>query len=152
MTVPGVSGYDPVLRAALIYWATLAVAVISVAGVFLLVRCTFGLDARAVGSAPVAAASTGVRVGRIRRLAYFVAAAGAGVVGALIGLQNLYLESTTVFSIQYSVDTLFMVLVGGMGTIEGRCSARWCCSACRGAVFVRCFTWSSWATWRWPPP
>ena len=79
MTVPGVSGYDP-----------------------------------------VAAASTGVRVGRIRRLAYFVAAAGAGAVGALIGLQNLYLESTTVFSIQYSVDMLFMVLVGGMGTIEGR--------------------------------
>ena len=79
MTVPGVSGYDP-----------------------------------------VAAASTGVRVGRIRRLAYFVAAAGAGAVGALIGLQNFYLESTTVFSIQYSVDMLFMVLVGGMGTIEGR--------------------------------
>jgi branched-chain amino acid transport system permease protein len=61
--------YDPVLRAALIYWATLAVAVISVAGVFLLVRRTFGLDARAVGSDPVAAASAGVRVGRIRRLA-----------------------------------------------------------------------------------
>src|SRR6185312_13919601 len=46
VTVPGLAGYDPVLREALIYWATLAVAVISVAGVFLLVRRTFGLDAR----------------------------------------------------------------------------------------------------------
>jgi len=119
VTVPGLAGYDPVLREALIYWATLAVAVISVAGVFLLVRRTFGLDARAVGSDPVAAASAGVRVGRIRRLAYFVAAGGAGAVGALIALQTLYVEPTTVFSIQYSVDMLFMVLIGGMGTIEG---------------------------------
>jgi len=89
------------------------------AGVFLLVRRTFGLDARAVGSDPVAAASAGVRVGRIRRLAYFVAAGGAGAVGALIALQTLYVEPTTVFNIQYSVDMLFMVLIGGMGTIEG---------------------------------
>ncbi len=88
VSVPGLAGYDPVLREALIYWATLAVAVISVAGVYLLVRRTFGLDARAVGSDPVAAASAGVRVGRIRRLAYLVAAGGAGAVGALVALQT----------------------------------------------------------------
>ena len=29
------------------------------------------------------------------------------------------MEPTSAFSIQYSVDMLFMVLVGGMGTIEG---------------------------------
>ena len=39
--------------------------------------------------------------------------------GALIALQTLCVEPTTVFSIQYSVDMLFMVLIGGMGTIEG---------------------------------
>lgn len=119
VSVPGLSGYPPVLREALIYWATLVVAVASVAGVYLLVRRTFGLDARAVGSDPVAAASLGVWVGRIRRLAYLVAAGGAGAVGALIALQTLYVEPTSVFSVQYSVDMLFMVLIGGMGTIEG---------------------------------
>jgi branched-chain amino acid transport system permease protein len=119
VSVPGLAGYSDVLREALIYWATLAVAVISVAGVYLLVRRTFGLDARAVGSDPVAAASSGVRVGRIRLLAYLAAAGGAGAVGALIALQTLYVEPTTVFSIQYSVDMLFMVLIGGMGTMEG---------------------------------
>jgi branched-chain amino acid transport system permease protein len=119
VSVPGLAGYGPVLREALIYWATLAVAVASVAGVYLLVRRTFGLDARAVGSDPVAAASAGVRVGRIRRLAYLVAAGGAGAVGALIALQTLYVEPTSVFNIQYSVYMLFMVLIGGMGTIEG---------------------------------
>jgi branched-chain amino acid transport system permease protein len=119
VSVPGLAGYGPVLREALIYWATLAVAVASVAGVYLLVRRTFGLDARAVGSDPVAAASAGVRVGRIRRLAYLIAAGGAGAVGALIALQTLYVEPTAVFNIQYSVYMLFMVLIGGMGTIEG---------------------------------
>jgi len=119
VSVPGLAGYGPVLREALVYWATLAVAVASVAGVYLLVRRTFGLDARAVGSDPVAAASLGVRVGRIRRLAYLAAAGGAGAVGALIALQTLYVEPTSVFNVQYSVYMLFMVLVGGMGTIEG---------------------------------
>jgi branched-chain amino acid transport system permease protein len=119
VSVPGLAGLGSVLREALIYWATLAVAVASVAGVYLLVRRTFGLDARAAGSDPVAAASTGVRVRRIRRLAYLAAAAGAGAVGGLIALQTLYVEPTSVFNIQYSVYMLFMVLIGGIGTIEG---------------------------------
>jgi branched-chain amino acid transport system permease protein len=119
VSLPGLAGYDPVLREALIYWSALIVAVVCVAGVFLLVRAGFGLDTRAVGSDPVAAASLGVRVGRIRRLAYLMAGAGAGAVGALIALQTLFIEPTSVFSIQYSVEMLFMVLVGGMGTIEG---------------------------------
>ena len=119
VSVPGLAGYSPVLREALIYWATLVVAVASVAGVYLLVRGTFGLDARAVGSDPVAAASLGVRVGRSRRVAYLIAAGGAGAVGALIAMQTLYVEPTSVFNVQYSVYMLFMVLVGGMGTIEG---------------------------------
>ena len=119
VSVPGLAGYGDVLREALTYWATLAVAVVSVAGIYLLVRRRFGLDARAVGSDPVGAASSGVRVGRIRLLAYLVAAGGAGAVGAVIALQTLYVEPTSVFSIQYSVDMLFMVLVGGMGTMEG---------------------------------
>jgi branched-chain amino acid transport system permease protein len=100
-------------------WVTLAVAVISVAGLYLLVRRTFGLDARAVSSDPVAAASSGVRVRRIRLLAYVIAAGGTGAVGALVALQTLYVEPTSVFSVQYSVYMLFMVLVGGIGTIEG---------------------------------
>jgi len=119
VSLPGLAGYGSVLREAMIYWAAMIVAVACVAGVFLMVRAGFGLDARAVGSDPVAAASLGVRVGRIRLLAYLAGALGMGAVGALIALQTLFIEPTSVFSIQYSVDMLFMVLIGGMGTIEG---------------------------------
>jgi branched-chain amino acid transport system permease protein len=119
VSLPGLAGYGDLLREALTYWVTLAVAIASVAGVYLLVRRTFGLDARAVSSDPAAAASSGVRVGRIRLLAYVLAAGGTGAVGALVALQTLYLEPTSSFSVQYSVYMLFMVLVGGIGTIEG---------------------------------
>jgi branched-chain amino acid transport system permease protein len=119
VSVPGLAGYGDLLREALTYWATLVVAVASVAGVYLLVRRGFGIDARALSSDPVAAAASGVRVGRIRLLAYVIAAGGAGAIGALIALQTLYVEPTSVFSIQYSVYMLFMVLIGGIGTIEG---------------------------------
>ncbi|HUN36573.1 MAG TPA: branched-chain amino acid ABC transporter permease [Trebonia sp.] len=119
VSLPGLAGYGDLLREALTYWVTLAVAIVSVAGVYLLVRRPFGLDTRAASSDPVAAASNGVRVGRIRLLAYVLAAAGTGAVGALVALQTLYVEPTSVFNVQYSVDMLFMVLVGGIGTIEG---------------------------------
>lgn len=119
VTIPGLTGYGPLLREALIYWAALAIVVMSLVGVYLLVRGGFGLDARAAGSEPVAAASLGVRTMAVRRVAYLVAALGAGATGALLGLQTLYIEPGTSFSLQYSVYMLFMVLIGGMGTIEG---------------------------------
>jgi branched-chain amino acid transport system permease protein len=119
VSVPGLAGYGPVLRQALTYWVTLAVTVACVLGVYLLVRMRLGLDTRAVASDPVAAASAGVRVGRARRLAYVVAAFGTGAVGGLLALQTLYIEPSSIFNVQYSVYMLFMVLIGGMGTMEG---------------------------------
>ncbi len=79
---------------------------------------------RAAGSDPVAAASAGVRVPRIRLLAYLAAAGGAGAVGAVIALQTLYVEPTSVFSIQYSVYMLLMVLIGASARSRARRSAR----------------------------
>jgi branched-chain amino acid transport system permease protein len=90
-----------------------------VAGGYLLVRGGFGLDARAVHSEPVAAAGTGVSVGRTRRLAYCVAALGTGAVGAVIFARTLYVQPSSIFSVQYSVYMMFMVVIGGLGTIEG---------------------------------
>lgn len=66
-----------------------------------------------------------------------MAAGGAGAVGALIALRTLYVEPTTVFSIQYSVDMLLMVLVGGMGTIEGPVLGAGAVRTPGDAVFLR---------------
>jgi branched-chain amino acid transport system permease protein len=68
---------------------------------------------------PVAAASSGVRVERTRRWAYCLAALGTGAVGALIFTHTLYAQPGSIFGVQYSVSMMFMVLIGGIGTIEG---------------------------------
>ncbi len=113
------SSMAPVVREAYTYWAALAVMTGCVAGVYLLVRSRFGLDSRAVHDEPAAAAAMGVEVGRTRWMAYVLAAAGAGAVGGILLISTLYTDPGTVFSINYSADMLFMVVIGGIGTMEG---------------------------------
>src|SRR6266516_3584562 len=113
------SSMSPVLRQACTYWAALAVMAVCVAGVYLLVRSRFGLDSRAVHDEPAAAATMGVEVGRTRWIAYLLAAAGAGAVGGILIVSTLYTDPGTVFSVNYSAEMLFMVVIGGLGTMEG---------------------------------
>jgi branched-chain amino acid transport system permease protein len=108
-----------VFRLALTYWSALAVMAVCVAAVYLLVRSRAGLDSRALHDDPVAAATVGVDVQRSKRVAYVVAAAGAGAVGAVILINTLYLQPNSIFSVQYSAYMLFMVVIGGVGTMEG---------------------------------
>ena len=113
------SGLSPVLRQAYTYWAALLVMGICLVGVYLLVRSRFGLDSRAVHDEPAAAAATGVEVQRTRWTAYVLAAMGFGAVGGMLIISNLYTDPGTVFNIGYSADMLFMVVIGGLGTMEG---------------------------------
>jgi len=113
------SSMSPVVRQAYTYWAALVVMAACVAGVYLLVRSRFGLDSRAVHDEPAAAATMGVEVGRTRWIAYLLAAAGAGAVGGILIVSTLYTDPGTVFSVNYSAEMLFMVVIGGLGTMEG---------------------------------
>jgi branched-chain amino acid transport system permease protein len=119
VSLPGVGRYPLVLWQAVTYWWALGLTLACVAGIGLLMRSRFGLDARAVHADPVAAAAAGVAVGRVRRVAYLLAALGTGAVGAVLFCHHLYVEPTSIFGPQYSVYMLFMVLIGGIGTIEG---------------------------------
>ena len=113
------SGLPPVVRQAYTYWLALALMAVIVAGVYLLVRSRFGLDSRAVHDEPAAAAAMGVEVQRTRWLAYILAAVGFGAVGGTLIISTLYIDPATVFSVNYSADMLFMVVIGGIGTMEG---------------------------------
>lgn len=113
------SGMPPVVRQAYTYWLGLALMVAVVAGVYLLVRSRFGLDSRAVHDEPAAAAAMGVEVQRTRWLAYVLAAVGFGAVGGMLIISTLYIDPATVFSVTYGADMLFMVVIGGLGTMEG---------------------------------
>src|SRR5262249_21286085 len=113
------SSVPPGGREAHTYLAALGGMTGCLGGVCLLVRSRFGLDRRAVHDEPAAAATMGVEVGRTRWIAYILAAVGAGAVGGILIVSTLYTDPGTVFSVNYSADMLFMVVIGGLGTMEG---------------------------------
>ena len=48
-----------------------------------------------------------------------MAAAGCGAAGGLLLLSQLNVLSTSVFSVQWSAKMIFVVIIGGIGSIEG---------------------------------
>jgi branched-chain amino acid transport system permease protein len=117
--LPGLDGYDPTVLAALTYWVTLGVAVAATAGGYLMLRSRVGLALTAVRDDELAARSAGVRVSRAKRLVYLAAAAGAGAAGALLIISQLNVEARNVYGVQWSAYMIFVVLIGGIGTLEG---------------------------------
>jgi branched-chain amino acid transport system permease protein len=118
-TLSGMAGIDPTLRQAFTYWAALAVAVATLLGAYLLLRSRLGLDLTAIRDNEVGARSVGVRVARAKRIVYLVAAAGAGAAGAVLIISQLFVQPTSVFTVQWSAYMIFVVLIGGLGSIEG---------------------------------
>ncbi|HEY0936297.1 MAG TPA: branched-chain amino acid ABC transporter permease [Trebonia sp.] len=122
MSLPGLSGYDPAVLTADPYWAALAVAVMAIGGVYFLLRSRTGLVLTAIRDDERAARSSGVRVGTARLLVFVVAAAGCGAAGGVLAIQQLRVVPTgsgNVFSVQWTAEMAFAVIIGGIGTIEG---------------------------------
>jgi branched-chain amino acid transport system permease protein len=109
----------PVYRVAYVYWLGLGSAVLVVFVVYLLMRSRTGLALTAIRDEPTAAGSSGVRVTRATRLVYVVAAIGCGLAGALIVANTLRVQPGSIFSVDYSATMIFIVVIGGIGTIEG---------------------------------
>jgi branched-chain amino acid transport system permease protein len=113
------SGIDPVLRQAITYWVALAVGALTVLVAYLLLRSRLGLALTAVRDNEVAAGSVGVAVGRAKRIVYLVAAAGTGAAGGVVLVSQLNVAPDSIFSVQWTAYMIFIVIVGGIGTLEG---------------------------------
>ncbi|MFF7289778.1 branched-chain amino acid ABC transporter permease [Streptomyces griseorubiginosus] len=111
---------DPVLRRAFTYWLALAVMAAAVLGTYAVLRSRLGLSLQAIRDDDTAAGSLGVNVTRGKRIIYITAAAGCAAAGAVICVNSLGVASPTqIFGVQYSALMVFMVIIGGIGTIEG---------------------------------
>jgi branched-chain amino acid transport system permease protein len=120
--LPGLSGMQPAVLTAYTYWAALAVAVLAIGGVYLLLRSKIGLTLTAIRDDERAARSSGVRVGLARMGVFIVAAAGCGAAGGVLAIEQLQVVPGTsggVFSVQWTAEMAFAVIIGGIGTIEG---------------------------------
>jgi branched-chain amino acid transport system permease protein len=117
--VPGLDGWDPVVLGAYTYWTALAVAVLTLVGCYLVLRSRVGLALTSVRDDERAARSVGVRVSWAKRVVYLAAALGAGGAGALLAISQLNVEADNVYGVQWSAYMIFVVLIGGIGTLEG---------------------------------
>lgn len=115
----GLSGIDQTLRGALTYWVALALALSTIAGCYLLLRGRLGLSLMAVRDEETAAGSAGIDVRRAKLLVYLVSAAGCGAAGGVITVSSLSVNPDSIFSVQWSAYMIFIVVIGGIGFVEG---------------------------------
>ena len=122
LTVPILQEISPDrdTRNSLLYLMTLAAALFVVGIVYLLLRSRHGLALTAIRDSEPASASLGVNTFRTKFIVYIATAACTGLIGALIFLQKLRISPEAGFSINdWTVVVIFMVVIGGIGTIEG---------------------------------
>jgi branched-chain amino acid transport system permease protein len=117
--VPGLQNLTPTETAHYSYLAAWGVALIVVAGTYFLLRSRVGLVLASIRDNEVAARSAGVNVRAARRTIFIVAAAGCGAAGAVLAISQPFIQPTSVFSLQWAAEMLFVSMIGGLGTIEG---------------------------------
>ncbi|HZR02777.1 MAG TPA: branched-chain amino acid ABC transporter permease [Burkholderiales bacterium] len=112
-------GIPKATREMITYWMALAIVVFAVGLVYGLLRSRFGLALTAIRDSERAAESQGIDVARVKLIVYVLAAFGAGLAGALYYLSNLRISPDVAFSVNWTAFSIFIVLIGGIGTIEG---------------------------------
>jgi branched-chain amino acid transport system permease protein len=112
-------GIDKATRESTTFWMALACVVASIALVYLFLRSKQGLALLAIRDNEVAAESQGIGVQRMKLAVYVVAAFGAGLAGALYFVGNLRISPDAAFSVNWTAFAIFMVVIGGIGRIEG---------------------------------
>jgi branched-chain amino acid transport system permease protein len=101
------------------YAIAVVVGVAAIVAVYLYLRSRLGLGLMAVRDSESASVSLGVDVFRTKLAVYLLAAFGTGTTGALIYLNLLRISPDAAFSINWTAYTIFIVVIGGIGTLEG---------------------------------
>jgi branched-chain amino acid transport system permease protein len=107
-------------RDILAYWLALALAALTIAAIYWLLRNRLGLALAAVRDNTEAAKSVGVDARRIKWAVFLIAAFVTGLVGALIYVQTARISPDAAFSVtDWTAYVIFIVVIGGIGRLEG---------------------------------
>ena len=97
-----IDAYAPGPREHYTYWLTLGLTAFFLGALFLLLRSRLGSSLQAIRDDEDAAASVGVRVVAGKRILFVLAATGAGAAGAMTLANTLFIEPTSIFSVNYT--------------------------------------------------
>lgn len=119
MSLRVMTGYTAFERAVGVSLLCVLMLLVTVGGSYLLLRSRYGLALTAMRDNPVAAASQGVNVGRLRFLVWVAAAVGTGFAGAIYFMAQLRITPPSAYDPNWANIAIFIVMVGGLGSLEG---------------------------------
>ena len=83
-----------------------------------LIRSKHGRAITSIRDNEIAAKATGINVTKYKLIVFTISSFFAGIAGVLYSFSNFTVQSTK-FSYNYSIEILVMVVLGGMGSING---------------------------------
>ncbi|MFD1686962.1 branched-chain amino acid ABC transporter permease [Halobellus litoreus] len=101
------------------FFLTLVATILTVVITYLIVRGPTGLGMKAIHDDEDAASSLGVNPLKYKMYAFVVSSFFAGLAGALYGHYTLYINAQSTLAVTWTIDSLVIVILGGMGTFAG---------------------------------
>ena len=102
-----------------LYFTALIIGVIAVLVVYRLLRTKTGLALLAIRDNTSAAEVMGINIYRTKLTCYVITCFMTGLIGGIMYMQQGYIKPDTGFSINWTIAMTFMVIIGGLGTMEG---------------------------------
>jgi branched-chain amino acid transport system permease protein len=106
-------------RESMTLWFAIFIGIGSILLIYYLLRSKYGMALTAVRDSEVASESLGINIKRVKLYVYLIAAFGTGMVGALIFITKLRVSPEAAYSMDWTAMMFFIVVIGGIGTIEG---------------------------------
>lgn len=102
-----------------IYWGAFVIGVGSIALVYGILRSKLGLGLMAMRDDEEVANTTGVQIFRSKLFCFLMAGFVTGLTGGMYYTYQIFIMPYEAFSIGWSIKMIFMVVIGGIGTVEG---------------------------------
>jgi branched-chain amino acid transport system permease protein len=102
-----------------LYYTSLILGVGAVVVVFAIMRSRTGLALMSMRDNPSAAEALGVKIYQTKLKCYLIASFITGLAGGVMYMYQAYIIPASGFSINWTVAMTFMVIIGGIGTMEG---------------------------------
>jgi len=102
-----------------LYLGALALSIVSVALVYFILRSKLGLALMAMRNDPGAAEVRGVYLYRTKLICFVISSVIMSVAGVVFYMNIAFVLPSSAFGIDWAVSMVFIVVIGGIGTIEG---------------------------------
>lgn len=107
------------LTTAELYYAALFLGLGAVVLVYVLLRTKLGLGLMAMRDEETAAETAGVEIFRSKLACFLISSFVVGLAGGVFYLSQVFIQPYAAFGINWTIAVVFMVIIGGIGTIEG---------------------------------